>query len=154
MVVADGGVPRAAGQCGADAHRKIEAQIMAIQQSVPPKEITRANAHDVKIIWQDGHESVYPARPLRLLCPCAACVDEMTGKVMLIVSSVSEDVHPLSVRLVGNYAMAIDWSDNHRTGIYPFDLLRRMCPCCQPLPKASGGVGGCGSGGGSCGCSS
>ena len=31
-----------------------------------PKEVGRANAHDVKILWDDGHESVYIARDLRL----------------------------------------------------------------------------------------
>jgi len=98
---------------------------------VIPTEIGRANRHDVKIRWQDGHESVYPARELRLQCPCAGCVDEMTGVVRVIQSSVPEDVHPLTITLVGRYAISIDWSDGHRTGIYAFDYLRKRCPCCQ-----------------------
>lgn len=96
-----------------------------------PKEIGRANEQDVKIVWQDGHASVYPARALRLACPCAGCVDEMTGAVRVIVSHVPQDVHPLSVKLIGRYAIAIQWSDGHNTGIYAFELLRRLCPCCQ-----------------------
>ena len=93
-----------------------------------PKEIGRANEHDVRIVWHDGHESVYLARELRLKCPCAACVDEFTGTLRLISSSVPGDVHPVKVNLVGRYAVSFEWSDGHHTGIYAFNLLRRLCP--------------------------
>jgi len=96
---------------------------------ITPKEITRANAHDVKIVWQDGHESIYSSRPLRLACPCAACVDEITGQIRVLPPNIPADIRPMAVRLVGRYAIAIDWSDNHRTGIYSFALLRRACSC-------------------------
>jgi DUF971 family protein len=33
------------------------------------------------------------------------------------------------VEVVGNYALAPTWADNHDTGIYTFRLLRRLCPC-------------------------
>jgi len=32
---------------------------------------------------------------------------------------------------VGSYAIRIDWSDGHKTGIYSFDHFRRICPCDQ-----------------------
>jgi DUF971 family protein len=35
----------------------------------------------------------------------------------------------LNVEQVGAYAIRIDWSDGHNTGIYSFDHLRRICPC-------------------------
>ena len=91
-----------------------------------PKEITRANTNDLKIIWQDGHESVYRARELRLACPCAGCVDEVTGQRRITARAVPEDVKPLKIDLVGRYAISIQWSDLHRTGIYPFELLRKL----------------------------
>jgi DUF971 family protein len=31
---------------------------------------------------------------------------------------------------VGNYAIGIRWSDGHETGIYSFERLRQLCPCC------------------------
>lgn len=95
-----------------------------------PVDVGRANQHDVKIRWSDGHESVYPARQLRLACPCAGCVDEVTGRRRLIARSVPDDVHPLKIESVGRYAITVSWSDSHRTGIYSFDLLRKLCPCC------------------------
>ena len=96
-----------------------------------PVEIGRANQHDLKIIWQDGHQSIYPARELRLKCPCAQCVDELTGIVRLITSTIPDEVHPLKVELVGRYAITIQWSDGHSTGIYAFERLRKLCPCCK-----------------------
>ena len=95
-----------------------------------PVEIGRANQHDVTIRWQDGHESLYLARDLRLACPCAACVDEMTGHVRLIASSIAETVRPVTIDLVGRYAISITWSDGHNTGIYTFERLKQLCPCC------------------------
>jgi len=35
---------------------------------------------------------------------------------------------PKDVHLVGRYAVGVTWGDNHGS-IYPFDKLRRDCPC-------------------------
>jgi rhodanese-related sulfurtransferase/DUF971 family protein len=104
-----------------------------------PREIGRANQHDVLIKWADGHESVYLARDLRLHCPCAGCVEEMTGRKMIDEMSVAADVHPLGIEIVGRYAIQIRWSDGHDTGIYRFELLRELCPCpkCKGSPAPS-----------------
>ena len=104
--------------------------MMAETHMPMPVEIGRANQHDVKIRWQDGHESVYPARALRLACPCAGCVDEVSGRRRLMPMTIPEDVHPLNIDLLGRYAITIRWSDGHHTGIYAFNLLRKLCPCC------------------------
>ena len=110
---------------------------------IVPVEIGRANEHDVKILWSDGKESIYPARALRLACPCAACVDELTGEIRLIPSSVPQDVRPMKVELIGRYAISVRWSDGHATGIYSFEKLRGMAG------KESGRIGGQGTSGSS-----
>lgn len=99
-----------------------------------PKEISYANQFDIKIVWNNGHESVYPARDLRLACPCAMCVEELSGEKLLKPETVPQDVHPTHLGLVGRYAIDIKWSDQHQTGIYSFEYLRKICPCekCQP----------------------
>lgn len=63
-------------------------------------------------------------RTLRLACPCAACVDEMSGIRTLDPASVADDVHPDGLELVGAYGLHIRWSDGHATGIYTFESLR------------------------------
>lgn len=65
----------------------------------------------------------YPARALRLACPCAQCVEELTGQPLLDPGSVPADVRPLAVGLVGAYGIRIHWSDGHATGIYTFVAL-------------------------------
>lgn len=77
--------------------------------------------------WTAGGDHVfYPARPLRLACPCAGCVEEMTGRPLLDPATVPADVAPARLALVGAYGLRVTWSDGHATGIYTFDALRRM----------------------------
>jgi DUF971 family protein len=98
-----------------------------------PTEIAQAGARELRIRWADGHESLYPVAYLRRACSCAACVDEWTGVRTLDPAAVPGDVKPVRVSPVGRYAIGIEWSDGHRSGIYGFDYLRRICPCreCQ-----------------------
>ena len=69
---------------------------------------------------------MYDVRDLRLACACAKCVDEWTGDGRLDPTSVPEDVHPTNLKTVGRYAIQIDWSDGHTSGIYPFARLREL----------------------------
>ena len=86
----------------------------------------------LRIEWnQAGHEGFFPAYELRLACPCAACVEEMSGRPILDPRSVPPDVRPVSLALVGAYGLRIQWSDGHSTGIYTFERLLRSCPCRQ-----------------------
>jgi ATP-binding protein involved in chromosome partitioning len=94
-----------------------------------PAEITRAGEHDLRVLWRDGHESIYEARALRLACRCANCVEEMSGRPLLDPDAVPADVHPLKLDLLGHYAIQIAWSDGHSTGIYTFEHLRELCDC-------------------------
>jgi DUF971 family protein len=65
---------------------------------------------------------------LRALCPCARCVNELTGVRMHDPSSVPADLTQLETRMVGNYALAFRFSDGHDTGIYPYPMLRERTP--------------------------
>ncbi|MGK5092389.1 DUF971 domain-containing protein [Deltaproteobacteria bacterium TL4] len=89
---------------------------------------------DLYLLWKDGHESHLNLFELRDACPCAHCVDELSGEKKLDSSSIPRDIHVVSSRYVGNYALYLRWSDNHDAGIYPFKKLRELCHCllCQP----------------------
>ncbi len=91
-----------------------------------PIEITREGKHDVAITWKDGHRSVYAARFLRLACPCAECIEEMTGRPLIDPGSIPEDVHPVRIDAVGRYAVQITFSDGHGTGIFTHERLREL----------------------------
>jgi ATP-binding protein involved in chromosome partitioning len=74
------------------------------------------------------------ARALRLACPCALCVEEMTGRRLIDPLQVPPDVRPLRLALVGGYGLRVDWSDGHSTGIYPFAWLKAQAGGSPPTP--------------------
>jgi DUF971 family protein len=82
-------------------------------------------ARRVVVVWEDGHESVFPLDYLRSWCPCAMCQGHEPHAKYLDLHD-QELVH---VDGVGNYAVALTWQDGHNTGIYSFRLLRALCPC-------------------------
>jgi ATP-binding protein involved in chromosome partitioning len=94
--------------------------------SVTPTRIGQRGPRELAIDWADGAQSVFEVRALRLACACARCVDEWSGEATLDAATVPHDVHPLRIRNVGRYAIQIDWSDGHDSGIYPFRRLREL----------------------------
>jgi len=99
---------------------------MTEAQPPVPVGIQQAGPAELEIRWSDGLTSRYPVVLLRRSCRCAACVDEWTGAPILKPEQVSEDVRPVRVSPVGNYAINIEWSDGHRSGIYTFEHLREL----------------------------
>lgn len=99
---------------------------MTDSAATTPRAIRQDGARTLVIVWGDAHESRLDVRRLRLACACAHCVDEWTGAERLEEETVPADVHPVSIRPVGRYAIQIDWSDGHATGIYPFERLREL----------------------------
>jgi ATP-binding protein involved in chromosome partitioning len=108
-----------------------------------PEEIVGLLRSRITIRWPDGHESVFPARALRLACRCAACVEETSGAALLDPVTVPQNVRAQRIDLVGQYAIQITWTDGHDTGIYSFRYLRTSCPCptCAEI-RAGGGSPG------------
>jgi ATP-binding protein involved in chromosome partitioning len=102
---------------------------MHLPVHVVPYAINRQD-DGLRIEWdQEGHQTFYPARGLRLACPCAGCVEEMTGRPILTPESVPAQVRPVSISLVGAYGLRVQWSDGHSTGIYTFERLLARCGC-------------------------
>ena len=92
----------------------------------------------LEVTWADGHASRYSFPYLRDNCPCAMCNDERAkrasaGPGTAVFPMYKPRVTAKSAKPVGNYAVQIDYSDGHATGIYSFAHLREICPCenCQ-----------------------
>ncbi len=100
-----------------------------------PKDMSWVDKGVLGIEWSDGHHAIYHVRHLRLHCPCAACVDEWTGARRLAPDEVPLLIMLRDIEPVGRYALQFKWSDGHDTGIYSYNLLRRLCQCnsCQPV---------------------
>ncbi len=94
-----------------------------------PKRIQRRD-DGIVIDWDGaGHLAFFEARALRLACPCAECVEEMSGRPLLDANRVPEGVRPVTLALVGAYGLKVQWSDGHGTGIFTFERLLAVCPC-------------------------
>jgi len=91
-----------------------------------PKDISLESKTELKIVWNDGHTSSYLTYDLRLACPCAQCVDEMTGEKRLVADSIDKKVYAISMEKVGHYALNFQWSDGHGVGIYSYEYLRKL----------------------------
>jgi DUF971 family protein len=95
----------------------------------------------VDIVWGDGHRSHYDFAYLREECPCATCDDQRRKKAAAPVaaSAGGGSVLPLykprpgarGAKPLGNYALQIEFSDGHSTGIFSYDHLRTLCPCAE-----------------------
>jgi DUF971 family protein len=93
----------------------------------------------VDITWADGHSSHYDFVYLRDECPCATCNDEREKKAMhasgptlassLALPMFKPKAKAQSATQVGNYAIGINFTDGHSTGIYSYEHLRDICPC-------------------------
>lgn len=82
----------------------------------------------IQLVWQDGRVTRIAAFDLRAGCPCAGCVDEMTGVRTLKRENVDPGVMATTCGRVGRYALQIQWSDGHNTGIYTYERLRDWSP--------------------------
>jgi DUF971 family protein len=103
----------------------------------------------LEIEWRDGVRSTYPIAYLRSMCPCASCkavrggyesghppaieavpLDAPKKKLSLSIlpGNFAQPLSAVKAELVGNYALRIDWSDNHGSGIYSFEYLREISP--------------------------
>ena len=80
-----------------------------------------------------GTELVLDPATLRRASRDALSVDEMTGEQILQPRDVPDDIVPLSMRVQGNYGVAIDWSDGHNAGIYSYEMM-------EELAKAEAGI--------------
>ena len=89
---------------------------------------------EIRIEWSDGRSCRYDAKYLRINCGCAQCVEEWSRRKLLDPAMVPADISAVDFLMVGRYAVQFLWSDEHFTGIYPFELLRDLCQCgdCPP----------------------
>ena len=92
-------------------------------------------ATTTEIEWADGHVGRYPHEILRGYCPCAGCQGH-SGEIKFIAGGATQldKIEP-----VGGYALQLDWSDGHATGLYTFRFLRALCRCpeCVPPERAN-----------------
>jgi DUF971 family protein len=117
-----------------------------IETQAQPEHIAISKSKGIQIDWKDGHHSSYKLPYLRDECPCASCTgahgtepqrSEYSTPAASAFPMFQPTLKMLQVEEVGHYAIRIEWSDGHNTGIYSYDHLRKICPCgeCQRLAE-------------------
>lgn len=94
----------------------------------------RRRADGIVFGWDPGGERWVRARELRLACPCAHCVHELTGRRLLDPAEVAESVAVRDMQPTGHYGYRILFDDGHDSGIYTLELLAGL-----GAPVAAGG---------------
>jgi DUF971 family protein len=99
--------------------------------STDPEHIAISKSTGISIDWKDGHKSHFGLEYLRDHCPCASCsgAHGTTPRAKTSENPLklfTPKLRILGVEPVGNYALKIDWSDGHSTGIYSFAHLRSI----------------------------
>ena len=112
--------------------------------STDPEHIAISKSKGIKIDWKDGHHSDYELQFLRDKCPCATCTgahgtpprqpEAPNANPFQLYKPV---LKMLGVEQMGNYAIRINWSDGHNTGIYSYDHFRKICQCAECLTTAN-----------------
>ncbi len=97
-----------------------------MSQYIKVKSISQRDSRTLAIDWTDGTSQKWDVVDLRRACPCASCIDEWTGKNLIKEGQINDKVRPISINSVGQYALSINFSDGHSTGIYSFEKLRSL----------------------------
>lgn len=107
---------------------------MSMKQPITPTGITAdRTARTLRIRWSDERESVYPYDGLRAVCPCVMCKGGHAnmGKPpnpCTVRDAATTELQLLGIQPLGSYAIQLNWSDGHSTGIYTWEMLRLADP--------------------------
>lgn len=75
----------------------------------------------LEISFDDGSTFEYPCEYLRVYSPSAEVQGHGPGQEVLQVGK--ENVNIAGIEPVGNYAVQLEFDDDHNTGIYSWDTL-------------------------------
>ena len=104
-----------------------------------PRGIKLSKAYGLlRIDWEGGHSCELPLSGLRDACPCALCSGGARREGDVAPPEDVKNQRPGDQRKqvehihqVGNYALKIIWRDGHASGIYSWEMLRKLCDDAQ-----------------------
>lgn len=117
-----------------DARHPAEVPVAPLPPGVRVTDIDLKRDEALTLTWSDGRVSRYPVAYLRRMSPSAeakALREELRNNPLAVLPTGSASGEPLiaeSAELVGHYALRIEFSDGHRTGLYSWAYLRDIDP--------------------------
>jgi DUF971 family protein len=73
--------------------------------------------------WPGGRVATFTHAQLRAACPCSECRARRRGGETI---APDEQVRITGIEPVGAYALNLAFSDGHRRGIFPFQMLTEL----------------------------
>jgi DUF971 family protein len=96
--------------------------------NIKPDHIEQISADSLIISWSDGRKCIYNTKMLRRNCPCAVCREEREDDNPLkVLKTDLSNLELVKWKWIGNYAISLEWNDQHDTGIYTYDFLLELC---------------------------
>ena len=89
----------------------------------------------MRIVWADGHESLYELPALRRSCPCAGCSGDRDmglhrpGSPGASTDLGHQQTTLADVQQLNRFGLQLIWADGHDDGLFSYALLRTLCPC-------------------------
>lgn len=116
---------------------------MVAMHGVTPVELDLKKDEGLSVVWSDGVRSYYPIAHLRRLSPSADARElrkQIRANPLTVLPSggSSGPLAATGAETVGNYAIRIEFSDGHRTGIYTWEYLRSIDPAAMKGSRAPG----------------
>lgn len=90
------------------------------------EKIIQKDRHIFTVEWSDGLQADFRLSNLQRQCPCAGCVDELTGQSLIDKDSIPDDLRATSIETIGRYALKIYFNSGCDKGIYSFEFLRQL----------------------------
>lgn len=87
------------------------------------QQIQQEDAHSFTILWSDQLLQRFRLGEVQRCCPCAGCAAK---KGEPPVQALQDEVKATRIASVGRYAIKITFTKGCSTGIYDFELLRKI----------------------------
>ena len=114
----------------------VHGEINTLQsESTGRPELSYNVGQNCELLYPDGRIVEIPPAELRFACRCAQCVSESTGEKLIRREDIDPEIYPTAIKPVGNYAAHVEWSDGHRSSIYPYDYLIELFD--TPVPEVT-----------------
>ena len=85
---------------------------------------------ELAIKWNDEKESYISLKLLRDNCPCAFCSGEkdVLGNIYKGPKKELKNISykAMYIEKIGHYALRIFWGDQHKDGLYSYEMLRSL----------------------------
>ena len=91
---------------------------------IPSNVVVHQQSKVLELSYENGNTYRLPFELLRVLSPSAEVQGHGPGQETLQAGK--QDVTITDIRPIGNYAIALTFSDGHDSGIYSWDLLYKL----------------------------